>query len=199
MIQNVEYWKNRGGDWMEDQWKTKNHPHRKQIINILRKLQPWNSLLEIGCGGGVNLKLINNKFQNKELSGTDVNQKALDFVKDKLADIKLFHGEVEGAMHLGEYDIILIDAVLLYVSGKDIEQAMKRITHSARKAIILCEWYDNDRLGVIREDHWARNYPKLLKEFGWECKTKKVIWPEKTWESIGKLFVARPSKIGEKK
>ena len=185
-------WKNRKiSNLAEEYWKTKNHPHRKQIINILRKLQPWSSLLEIGCNCGMNLSLIDKKFKGRDLRGTDINKEALDFAKKKLPNVKFFQGEIEDAITFGENDIILIDAVLLYVSDKDIEKAIKRITHSAKKAIILCEWYDKDKLGVIKEEHWARNYPELFKDFGWKCRMKNVIWPEsKIWQIYGQIIIA---------
>lgn len=204
MVLNSEYWKTRGGDWIEEQWKTKSHPHRKQIINILRKLQPWDRLMEIGCGSGVNLANIKKKFGNVWLSGFDISEDAIEFAKKKLPDVHFAMTEVPvrnyGSRVYADIDIFLCDAVLMYVPDEEIKGAIKNITDSAQKAIILCEWYDNSRLGVIREDHWARNYPLLFKEFGWDCKIKKVIWPEsRTWESIGKLFVARPLRIGGKK
>ncbi len=202
-IQDSKYWKNRPADdtyrdwktespdWIIEYWKSKNHPHRKQIINVLRKIVPFKSLLEIGCNCGVNLYNIRKKFGKVELSGIDVNQDALDFGKKMLPDVKFFQGEIEDAMSFGDYSVILVDAVLMYVSDKDIEKAMKRITHSAKKAIILCEWFDKNRLGILQGGHYARNYPLLLKELGWKVREKKIIWPTSSkWETYGKIFIA---------
>ncbi len=210
-IQDSKYWKNRPIDdpyrdwrtdspsWIEEYWKTKNHPHRKQIINILRKLQPWNSLLEIGCNCGVNLANIRKKFGQVYLYGIDANSDAIKFAEEKLPDVNFYPGDIE-EKYLTDYDVILADATLMYISDKSISEVIGRMTRSANKSIILCEWYDDNKLGVLKGGHWARNYPELFKDFGWECKTKKIIWPtSKKWEEYGRLFVARPLKTGGKK
>jgi trans-aconitate methyltransferase len=201
--QNSEYWKNRpindpyrdwkteSPSWIEEYWKTKNHPHRKQIINILRKLQPWTSLLEIGCNCGVNLANIRKKFGNVSLCGIDANKEAIEFGRKKLPDVVFWEDTVEN-MIVKDCDILLADAVLMYVSDKDIYNVMNVITtFGAKKAIILCEWYDDSKLGVLKGGHWARNYPALLKEFGWKVREKKIIWPtSEKWQKFGKIFVA---------
>lgn len=197
MTYNSEYWKDRGidkHDWITEHWQTKNHPHRKQIVNILRKLQPWSSLLEIGCGSGANLYRIRKKFIGAELIGTDVNTDEIRFATKKMSENKYAIGAIED-IDIPKVDIILCDAVLLYVEPLNIQEVMKKITENARKAIILVEWLGKDKLGTVEEDHWARNYPELLKDYGWKTRMKKVIWPEsEQWQKNGKIFVAQPIK-----
>lgn len=200
-VQNSEYWINRPKDdtyrdwktdspsWIEEYWRTKNHPHRKQIINILRKLQPWTSLLEIGCNCGVNLANIKKKFGEVDLAGIDTNKDAIEFAKKKLPDINFTCGDIEN-LEIGDYEIVLVDATFMYVSPTDILSVMEKV-RKAKKAIILCEWYDKDRLGILKGGHYARNYSLLLKEFGWKVREKKIIWPSsQKWMDFGRIFIA---------
>jgi len=178
-------WKNRKINNLTDEyWKTLKHPHRKQIINVLKKLKPFNSVLEIGCGCGMNLYNINNKFKT-ELAGIDVNQEAIEFAIKKLPNAFLLTGSIEDIGYKNvNYDVVLCDATLMYV--EDIERVMHKISRIANKAIILCEWYaEEDKF----DGHRIRNYPERLKD--WNVRMKDVIWPEdKNWQKYGKIIIA---------
>ena len=76
--QNNEYWENRlindpkkdwdeEGDWIEQYWGSRFHPHRFLMIEKLRRLMPITSLLEVGCNCGPNLWVIGGMFENVRL------------------------------------------------------------------------------------------------------------------------------------
>jgi len=204
-IQGAKYWKNRKLDddycdwrtnnenWIKEYWESKDHSHRKQIISILRKLDHWDSLLDIGCNCGTNLRLISEKFKDKKLTGMDINKWALNFGRKNLSGVKFIEGNIEKKFPFKdkEFSCSLIDAVLMYIDDKNIETVISEINRVTKKVIILCEWYDINKLGVLNGGHYARNYSILLSDFGWKVKTRKIIWPtSKKWETFGKLFIA---------
>lgn len=195
-------WRNGETNWIEGYVKSVNHPHRELILDALDN--DWESLLELGCNAGPNLFLINQFYPNKVLAGLDASPEAIIEARKNLPHIDF---KVENLIKLPyknySFDIILIDAVLMYISDKEIRQVMKEIDRTVKKQIILIEWDDDSNLGVVKNHHWARNYKLLLEDLGFEVKKSKITkkqWPNKSWIENGYLYVAhRPLKTGKKK
>ena len=55
-------WKETKENWVEDYWNSWKHPHRKVIIDELKKLPRFTTLLEVGCNCGPNLSNIKLAF-----------------------------------------------------------------------------------------------------------------------------------------
>jgi tRNA G46 methylase TrmB len=49
-------------DWIENYWKSRDHPHRAFLVERICKFSPMHSILEIGCASGPNLYNIARKF-----------------------------------------------------------------------------------------------------------------------------------------
>jgi SAM-dependent methyltransferase len=60
-------------------WDTIDAPHRNVIIDALRSLPAFGSLLEIGCGPGVNLFRVLQAFPDVDVTGLDISPGAIDF------------------------------------------------------------------------------------------------------------------------
>ena len=208
MPQDVSYWINRKRedkkldwrigekDWLEGYWQSVNHPHRKLILKALESFYPFKSLLEVGCNVGPNLKLIQDKFPKVELAGSDVNIEALKIAKQRLPKVDIYIDNIENSLIKRQFDIVLVDAVLMYIPPERILKAMENISYLAKKGVILVEWKSESFLGKVMYHHWARNYRKILKKMGWrnikEIKIPKEIWSTENWARLGYIFVARP-------
>lgn len=179
-------WKTRK-DIAQGYWNTIDHPHRKQIVSALNF--KWDSLLEIGCCSGTNLQAIKENtydWYDKMVCGIDINKEAIEFARKKLPEVAFIEADIEDLKLDGlRFDAILIDAVLLYVDDKKIKGVLEKISKCAKKRIIMCEWYSEEE--TKKDDHWARNYPKLLNK--WRCLMKPINWPEKMWKKNGRIFI----------
>lgn len=210
-IQDEYYWKNRPltdkqkdwnygeENWLEGYSKSINHPHRKLIIDALQKLEPFDSLLEVGCNVGPNLYNIKTRFPNVKLAGIDVNENAIITAQTSpsLSGIRFEIGSAYNIPYPDKsFDIVLSDAVLIYTNPDRIQHTMAELSRVACKGMILVEWYNpNSTLGTLMFGHWARNYQKILEEKNFEVKKikiKKGTWKTKSgnWETIGYVFVA---------
>ena len=74
----THWWQKREIDF-EAEFDTWKHPHRLVIRHFL-SLLTWNNLMEIGFGGGANLRLIAASFKGKRLVGTEINKKAIESI-----------------------------------------------------------------------------------------------------------------------
>lgn len=204
MIQDVEYWKNRrssdpyndwrtnNGNWILEYWESSSHPHRDQIVGALSGVE-WNSLLEIGCNCGPNINRIRQEYgKDKMYVGIDPNKDAINYGRNMMPDVAFIEGGVENIDINGmKFDIVLLDAVLMYVKASDIKDVAYKIGEMANKMIIICDWYDKNKYGIIKDGHWARDYSKLFNK--WKCETKQIKWPtSEKWIRNGRIFIFRP-------
>jgi len=185
-------------DWIDGYVKSKDHPHRELIIDALKRLPKWNSLLEVGCNAGPNLALIKERFPDVFLGGIDPSEvalkKAIESVGEELFPFSV--GEAASLPFPDKYfDVILCDAVLMYVPPEQIFDVMKEFTRVARVGMVFCEWYNSLTIaGKLENFHWARDYSGLFKLYKmnkiFKTKITEKIWPTKAWAEKGHVWSA---------
>lgn len=209
-VEGLNYWKNRPlddsrrdwyyntGNWITDYRASVEHPHRKLIINALEELAPFEDLVEMGCNCGPNLYLIKEKFPGVKLAGVDVNEKAIEEAHRLLPNVNTRISDIENRFSFEDksFDIVLVDAVLMYIGPEKIKEVISEFDRIARKGIILVEWDSESLLGELKEHHWARDYKGLLEERGFKVKKVKIpaeMWPNRSgnWAKLGYLFSAK--------
>uniref|UniRef100_A0A7V3N4R6 Methyltransferase domain-containing protein n=1 Tax=candidate division CPR3 bacterium TaxID=2268181 RepID=A0A7V3N4R6_UNCC3 len=186
-------WREKDGNWIDAYWNSRLHPHRALIMKELKELVPFHSVLEVGCNCGPNLWNIKQEYPGVRVFGIDIN---------KYCILKAIKYLPEGNFSLGEvdkipfpdksFDILLTDAVLIYVGPKKIKKVIKEFIRVTKKAMIFVEWKGNSKLGEVQYSHWARDYSALLKDFGLTCKLIKIpkeIWSSPNWAELGYIFV----------
>ena len=207
LIEDTLYWKNRplddtrkdwneDGNWIEGYKKSASHPHRQVIIDALKDI-PFVNLLEVGCAVGANLSVINKEFPDAILQGIDINKDAVYEGSTWFShnpSIYISEGNIlDLAFADKSFDVVLADAVLMYLDPLEIGKALDEMSRVARKAIIIIDWFDKDPNGVIKDFHWARNYDWQLENRGFKVESRKLTekeWPAKGWINNGYLFMA---------
>jgi SAM-dependent methyltransferase len=207
-----------GEDWIEGYWKSYNHPHRSFLVEEMSKFSPINNVLEIGCASGPNLYAIAKRFPEAQLRGIDINPLAVQrgnewFREECIANVKLEVGEAQELEHFEdrEFDIVLTDAVLIYITPDEIEQVIKEMLRISR-ILMLNEWHVfNKRLAFLwnaycyfrlgprtvsylfrpkaslglNVGHWARDYVGLFQEFVPKEKVHIIRLPKGLWDDKG--------------
>lgn len=202
--QDTSFWENRSvkdkhmdwpytdKDWIKGYEESVVHPHRDEIINILKD-EPFDSLLEIGCSVGPNLKLIRQAFPHARLTGIDPNKQSVERAQSFVDAVV----RVDDARNLIKenvrYDVILADASLMYVTPEEIESVMDAIALSAQKRVIIVERYSPSKTGEPVGGVWGRDYETLLKERGFNVIKQKMVesdWPTSpNWIKYGYYFI----------
>ena len=216
-VKDYRYWEMRRRDdpekdwdygeetWLDGYIKSVEHPHRKLIGDALVKFYPFGGILEIGCGVGANLIRLavytniigtdQELFPETKLTGTDVNRDSLNIAKEMLPRAIFKIGNVTSLPFEDKsFDVVICDAVLIYVGPDEIEKALSEIDRVVRKYIIFVERFDESLEGKVRGYVWARNYTKLLENFGFKVEEQSItkeVWPtSKNWVKYGRLFIA---------
>ena len=200
--QNTDFWVKRpaedshkdwlyAGDWITGYELSVSHPHRKVIIELLRSLPPFASLLEVGCSVGPNLSLIHKAFPEAVLSGIDPSEESVRRAQGFVPYANVKVGDVR-ELSVEPVDVILADASLMYVTPEEISQVMDRLSWTA-KYVLIVDRHNSDKLGKPTGGVWGRNYTRLLKERGFSVMTKKVAaeeWPHSpNWAKFGHYWV----------
>ena len=98
-------------DFMEEQ--TKKHLQKAQI-------KPNSFILEVGCGTGVNLKLLSKHAQNGHVLAMDINSEQLEVAKktaEKLANITFMQGDVMDFSLPNPVDVMYGRLVLMHLTN----------------------------------------------------------------------------------
>ena len=202
--QGYEFWRDRrirdshrdwnygGKSWITDYVLSVEHPHRSLIIEALKTLEPYESLLEIGCSAGPNLL----RIHGKKLAGIDANAKSIEAAKTILPDVDLRVGNmIELPWNDKSFDILLADASLMYISPEDIDKMMKEIDRVTKKGVVIIDRFNESLNGEVGGYVWARNYPRLLEIMGFKVTVKKIteeLWPDsKNWQLYGVIVTAK--------
>lgn len=131
-------------------------PHRDALLAALQGLPAFTSLLEIGCGPGVNLWRIQEAFPEADLTGIDVNPFAIDdgiqrferAHRDGTFDggrIALCCGDLPEALEasadppLEPVDVVVSCYALAYLLRDQVLTALKEMTRLATQAIVIAE------------------------------------------------------------
>ena len=152
-------------------------------------------MLELGCSCGPNLALIQKAYPAINLAGIDVDQRLVDWAVRELRTIDVRVGNITKLpWDTQSVDVILVDAVLMYLTDDELKPALEEIERVARKAVIVIDRFDKSVEGVRSGDVRARNYKQLLEGRGFTVAVKKLTskdWPDGVgWKKSGTLFVA---------
>lgn len=187
-------WKGEQKDWVDGYVKSIDHPHRALIVNALKKLTPFESVVEAGANCGPNLFLIRKKFPNTRVAGIDLSAEAVEVGKKFVPEADLRVGSmIKLPWEDKSFDIALADASLMYISPDDIDTVMAELARVSKKAILIIERFDESEKGIIKNHIWTRNYPLILEKLGYKVEQVKIdenTWPGSVnWQKYGYLFI----------
>jgi ubiquinone/menaquinone biosynthesis C-methylase UbiE len=206
---NSNRYRGREDEWVMSYWDSQDHSHRRFLFDRLSGLAPISSLLEVGCNCGPNLYLIAKKFPHAEIRGIDINQEAVRtgntlFAREGMANVNLRVGKADELNEFGDrsFDVVLTDAVLIYIGPDKIKKVIKEMVRITRRALVLVEWHcepetdSSHGLGVYHSGHWKRNYVDLLKQFVPEAQIRLAkippeAWPDENWGKLGHVIEVR--------
>ena len=194
-------WHGKGKDWVKATFESIDHPHRKLVVEAVSRFEP-SSILEVGCASAPNLRLLAVKYSKAEIWGVDINQRAVEygntmFRQDGFKFVNLMLGSADKLLFAEKtFDVVLTDAMLIYIGKDKIRQVMTKLVDIAKKGLVLVEWHiDGVGIdGVYRNALWQRDYVELIHEFAPRAivsvkRITKEIWPE--WSETGCIIEAR--------
>ena len=115
------------------------------------------SVLEIGCGTGIDLRLFPNTFQ---IHGVDLNEYALSIAKEKFPVADFKKGSItELPFEDSSIDFVFTHGLLNYLDEDTLEKGISEMYRVARKYVMNCEKFNNIE-EKIDENQTSRNMVK---------------------------------------
>jgi hypothetical protein len=149
---SLNFWQQKPEASWQAYWDSLNAPHRTAIVEALKTLPAFDSLLEVGAGPGVNLWRILEAFPDVDLTGLDVSQAAVDDGHRRFVEatqqgtfpgkgrVALCAGVLPEALEaLDPVDAVLSCYTLAYVPPADIQVTMMKLLELAQRAIVIAE------------------------------------------------------------
>lgn len=195
-------------EWVVGYWDSREHSHRRSLVEKVSAYYPFSTVLEIGCNSGPNLYLLAKKFPGADLRGIDINPRAVDkgnelFQVEGISGVKLSAGKADDLVQFADkaFDITFTDAVLIYIGRDKIKTVMDEMLRVTRRALIFVEQHcfeserDPQGLGFYRDGLWERDYVALLRQYVPEkhitvSKITKEMWADKRWSQSGAIIEA---------
>jgi len=135
MSYNEEFW-NKYSDENEARY---NEEFSKFVRDLAMSLH-CTSVLEIGCGTGIDLRLFPDTFQ---IYGIDLNDKALRIAQEKLPIANFEKGSItELPFEDSSIDFVFTHGLMNYLDVETVEKGVAEMFRVSTKWIMNCEKYD---------------------------------------------------------
>jgi ubiquinone/menaquinone biosynthesis C-methylase UbiE len=160
-----EYWLARGKVYKE---RFKYDPERllqeEVLLNHLKSMPPFQSVLEVGCGFGRITNLVISNFPDiEEYIAVDISpdqlKNAKSFVKsDKMQFIE---SDIQSLQLDKKYDLVIAVSVLLHVLPSEIDQAIAKLVSFSRQHVINVDYYEEGKVRQVAPHNFMHQYEKI--------------------------------------
>ncbi len=190
-------------DWTEEDeesmrqcWADRFRPRNIFLKEKIVALRPVN-VLEVGSGCGNVLFLLAKELPEARLVGVDINPVAVDcgntWMKQAgIPNVTLEQGNAEGLFSFPDrgFDVVYSCTSLLYLSPREIEDALRNMLRIARKAVVMLEMHADGAKKYLGEFHrpsnWKRDYRRIFSELGIADKNITIEFvSEQMWQPGG--------------
>ena len=159
-----------GAQAMWDSWQAAHRPNVELAFRLLPKVE---SVYEVGCGSGPNLRLLREKFPHMRLGGSEPHDALREFAAEHLG-LAIDSDELPHTP--SGWDVLLTCFTMAYVTAEKAAETFQRAQH--RYAVILepgAYMVPFAHPAMYRREKklplYAHDYPNILKNAGWY-----IIW-----------------------
>ena len=166
---------------------TPEHPHRDVIVEKLKSLYPFRSVLEVGCAAGANLYRVKQAFPKSDIGGIDWNAQAIETAKQYLPKASVLQVGEATDVYIGSKgaDIVMSDMCYIYLDKKNFRKALEEVKRIARVGVLFCEFHHKNwfmrKLLRITTGYNSYNFRKELRRAGFSdiqfYKLTERDWP----------------------
>jgi len=153
------------------------------------------SILEFGCNVGIKLEILK-KMGFRNLTGVDINEKAIEIAKKRNPEIKFIHSTIDNLISKdNKYDLVFTSLVLIHQSPEKIITIISKIIELSKKYIFGYEYFSDQLTEIEYRGNtnvlWKQNFVELFQKnqpLLKLIKEKKYYYLKNELVDIGYLF-----------
>ena len=134
MEYDIEFW-----DRYADENESRNNEEFTKFLTDLARSLHCSSVLEIGCGTGIDLRKFDDSF---EIQGVDLNEHALELAKKNIPNGKFYKEDiVKLPFEDSSIDFVFTHKLLNYLDDDTLDKGVSEMFRVAKKYIVNCELF----------------------------------------------------------
>lgn len=157
-----KFWQGEFGDEYIDRNKSASllAANLELFSQILKRTGPINSVLELGCNVGMNLKSLELLSPNLKISGIDINKKAIEELHKEKPEYNLVEGSIIDELDIGKVDLTFTKGVLIHINPEKLENVYKNLYEKSKKYICINEYYNPTPVKINYRGHDDRLFKR---------------------------------------
>lgn len=149
-----------------DDYISRNNSHSLLQSNIdffkksLRKSGPLEQVLELGCNIGMNLKALNAIMPKTQLTGVDVNAKAVEAAR-KTLKANIFESTIIQPLTFQQkFDLVFTKTVLIHIHPQHLKDVYENLFSLSSRYVLVAEYYNPSPVEVEYRGHKERLFKR---------------------------------------
>tara|TARA_B100000686_G_scaffold120912_1_gene127927 strand:+ start:535 stop:1092 length:558 start_codon:yes stop_codon:yes gene_type:complete len=152
MEYDKEFWDN-----YADENESRNNDEFTKFLTDLARSLHCSSVLEIGCGTGIDLKKFDESF---EIHGVDLNDHALELAKKNIPNGKFYKENITKLpFENTSIDFVFTHKLLNYLDDETLDKGVSEMFRVSKKYIVNCELFGETE-EPINDEMKSRNMLK---------------------------------------
>ena len=157
-----EFWQGNFGDEYVDRNQSdlllaSNTSFFSKVFNRTGKI---DSIMEFGCNIGMNLKAIRTLLPESNLSGIEINKRAVDDLNKWEGKAHVIEGSILDIELDTRFDLTLIKGVLIHINPKRLDDVYTRLYNFSDKYICIAEYYNPTPVTIPYRGHDNRLFKR---------------------------------------
>jgi SAM-dependent methyltransferase len=151
-------------------WETRDQPLR---LLLAERARPASSVLEVGCGVGVNLVHVD----AEQIAGADVSAAAIEYARQKLPHCELVAAPGhELPFDDGSFELVFTAGLLVCVGPDLAARMLGELLRVSSGRVMLAEGGPPEGSEVWNDEtvYWRRDYVALFRELGVDAESEPL-------------------------
>jgi len=167
-----EYWVECGKKYKERfEYNKKYQLQETMLIDYLKTISPFSSVIEIGCGfGRITKLLLSNFFHIEEYIAVDISLHQIENAKEYIkttksnTDLQFVVSDIRLLEIKKKYDLVLASEFFMHVLPSDINNVIRKIVGLSNKHVVNIDWYEEQIPRRSAPHNFIHRYEKIYKE-----------------------------------
>ena len=158
------FWLLKTKSFLADPWQRRIFPQHQWLLKVVKRLKP-DSILEVGCGFGRNLKFLLDKgIRPGSLTGVDISPLLLKQIRLPKS-VRIIQANVlQLPFSSNRFDLVFTHGLLMHVNPRKLNQALQELFRVTKKYLMIIEEC-RTRPQTLNYFTWAHDYEKIIKAY----------------------------------